>query len=406
MKNIKNSQSTYKNNEEPFFSIVLPTKNRSFLAVNAIKSILGQSFKNFELIIVDNDDTNATKNIVDTFKDIRIRYYKTGNLSMPDNWEYGCTKITGKYLLILEDKMVLKPNSLQTIFKIVRTENPDVIKWQHDFFDEDTGVGSPRLFLKFKAQFVDSDRIIKSFLDCDLDFFTTHSPIGYDSCISQKIVKKIQTGPIKRLCIPMSPDYTMAFQILNDVDKVFVIPDMLATMGGLKYSNGLSFVRKGALAESFVKELNINEFDLYSNAPVKVRTIYNTLVHDYINVSNAVGGRLTKYQLNKFNYFLYIYTELYHAKNENVDVERELNGWNETLSMQDDLFIKNMRKKINRIKSYKYPRNNLERFVYLINMIPKIGIFDVTIGVFNSILWKLSTKKKFCSILEYTTKEY
>jgi glycosyltransferase involved in cell wall biosynthesis len=101
MEHIKNSQSIYKKDEEPFFSIVLPTKNRSFLVGYAIESILMQSFKNFEVIIVDNDDTNATQNVVATFDDSRIHYYKTGNLSMPDNWEYGCTKIAGKYLLIL-----------------------------------------------------------------------------------------------------------------------------------------------------------------------------------------------------------------------------------------------------------------------------------------------------------------
>lgn len=406
MKRIQNNQYIYKKDTKPFFSIVVPTKNRSFLVGHAIESILMQSFENFELIIVDNDDTNATQNVVDVFKDSRIRYYKTGNLSMSDNWEYGCTKIIGKYLLLLEDKMVLKPKSLQTIFKIIQREKPNVIKWQHDFFDEDRGVGSPQFFLKFKPQFIDSDRITKSFLDCDLDFFITHSPIGYDSCISQEIVTKIQTGPLKRLCIPMSPDYTMAFQILNAVDKIFVIPNMLSTMGGLKYSNGLSFLRKESLAKSFINDLKMNESDLYSNSPVKVRTIYNTLVHDYINISNAVGGRLTKYQLNKFNYFLHIYAELCHAKNENVDVKSELNGWNESLSMEDDLFIKKIRIKIDRNKNYKYPRNNFERFIYLINMIPKIGIFNVTIGVFNSILWKINTKKKYSSILEYITKEY
>lgn len=406
MKHLQNSQLNYKKDEEPFFSIVVPTKNRSFLVGYAIKSILMQSFKNFELIIVDNDDTNATKNVVATFKDPRIRYYKTGNLSMPDNWEYGCTKVTGKYLLILEDKMALKPNSLQKIFKIIQTEKPDVIKWQHDFFDEGMCVGRPNFFLKYKAQFVDSDRIIKSFLDCDLDFFTPHSPLGYVSCISQKTVKTIQNGPIKRLCVPASPDYTMAFQILNVVDKVFVIPDILATMGGIKYSNGISFFRKEAHGELFIKELKIRECDMYSNTPIKVRTIYNTLLNDYINVSNAVGGRLTKYQLNKSNYYLYIYNELQRAKNENVDIETELNGWNEMLSMQDDLFIKNIRTKIDLIKNQKYQRNHLRQIVYLINMVPKIGIFNVTIGIFNSILWKLSTKKKFCSILEYTKKEY
>ena len=286
---------------DPFFSIVIPTKNRSFLVKCAIQSVLNQSFQDFEIIIADNDDTEATKEVVAAFNDLRVHYYKTGNLSMPDNWEYGCSKAVGNYLIILQDKMALKPHSLQTLYNIIRVEKPGVIKWQHDFFDEETGTGSPSFFPDFKKDFFDSDLIIKSFLDGDMDFFVMHSPIGIDSCIDMKVIKLIQDGPMKQLCVPASMDYTMSFQILNAVDDVFCIPDKLTTMGGIKYSNGVSFFRKGNLGKRWVKELKLQEFDLYSKSPIKVRTTYNTLVTDYINVSNAVGGKLKKFQLNKLS---------------------------------------------------------------------------------------------------------
>lgn len=406
MNHNQNIQIIDTKNDEPFFSIVLPTKNRSFLVESAIKSTLMQSFKNFELIIVDNDDSSATKDVVDSFEDPRIIYYKTGNLSMPDNWEYGCTKITGKFLLILGDRLVLKPNSLQTLFKIIMETGADVIKWQHDFFNEDTGAGTPEFFPLYKAHFFDSDQIIKSFLDCDLHFFITHSPIGYDSCISQKVVKTIQNGPMKRLCVPASPDYTMSFQILHRVDKIFCIPDTLTTMGGTKYSNGMSFYRKEGTSELFITELKKQGYNLYSHSPIKVRTAYNTLVNDYINISNAVGGKLKKFQLNKFNYYLYIYDELIRAENENVDVTEELKGWNETLSMQDSEFIKKIRAVINQKKNKIHQNDHLWRIRYLIQIIPEIGLYNISEGVFKSTQWKLRKEKKFDNILEYVKTDY
>ena len=55
----------------PFFSIILPTKNRSFIIANTIESILGQTYIDFEFIIIDNSDDLDTCNLVLTYPDVR-----------------------------------------------------------------------------------------------------------------------------------------------------------------------------------------------------------------------------------------------------------------------------------------------------------------------------------------------
>ena len=47
--------------KSPFFSIIIPTYNRSALIKEAINSVINQSFKDFELIIVDDGSTDNTK---------------------------------------------------------------------------------------------------------------------------------------------------------------------------------------------------------------------------------------------------------------------------------------------------------------------------------------------------------
>jgi glycosyltransferase involved in cell wall biosynthesis len=44
---------------EPFFSIAIPTKNRSDRVGNAIKSVLGQTFTDVEVVVCDNSDHGA-----------------------------------------------------------------------------------------------------------------------------------------------------------------------------------------------------------------------------------------------------------------------------------------------------------------------------------------------------------
>jgi glycosyltransferase involved in cell wall biosynthesis len=58
----------------PLVSVVLPTKNRADLLGRSIKSVLSQTFRDLELIIVDDGSTDNTAEIVKSFKDDRIIY--------------------------------------------------------------------------------------------------------------------------------------------------------------------------------------------------------------------------------------------------------------------------------------------------------------------------------------------
>lgn len=58
----------------PFFSVVIPTHNRSGLLMRAIRSVLRQTFENYELIVVDDHSDDNTYQDVISFSDDRIRY--------------------------------------------------------------------------------------------------------------------------------------------------------------------------------------------------------------------------------------------------------------------------------------------------------------------------------------------
>lgn len=58
-------------------SIIIPTYNRAGTIERAIDSVLGQTYQDFELIIVDDGSTDDTQRIVDSYKDSRVRYLRT-----------------------------------------------------------------------------------------------------------------------------------------------------------------------------------------------------------------------------------------------------------------------------------------------------------------------------------------
>ena len=56
--------------QEELISIIIPTYNRSYFLEEAIKSVLNQTYQNFELIVVNDGSTDDTPNIVKYFDDV------------------------------------------------------------------------------------------------------------------------------------------------------------------------------------------------------------------------------------------------------------------------------------------------------------------------------------------------
>ena len=63
--------------QTPNISVLLATYNNEHTIGESIKSILEQTYENFELLILDDGSTDKTRNIVEEFNDARIRFFKT-----------------------------------------------------------------------------------------------------------------------------------------------------------------------------------------------------------------------------------------------------------------------------------------------------------------------------------------
>jgi len=116
--------------KKPFFSIIIPTYNRGYIINQAIESVLNQSFKNWELIIVDDGSTDNTQEIVEQYlKKVngdKIFYFKFNqNKGVNVARNFGISKAKGKYILPLDSDNQFLENSFQLIFNVLnRKEYP------------------------------------------------------------------------------------------------------------------------------------------------------------------------------------------------------------------------------------------------------------------------------------------
>ena len=84
-------------------SVIMPTYNRAHLLPRAIKSVLSQTFKDFELIIIDGGSIDNTEDVVKSFKDPRIIYINQGiNQGISAAKNVGIMKAKGKYIAFID----------------------------------------------------------------------------------------------------------------------------------------------------------------------------------------------------------------------------------------------------------------------------------------------------------------
>jgi glycosyltransferase involved in cell wall biosynthesis len=106
----------------PKISVIIPTYNRANLLPRAIKSVLNQTFQDFELIVVDDGSTDNTREVVEEFqkKDSRIKYIfqeNSGGPAKPINT--GIKNSRGECIAILESDDEWLPEKLEKQIKVL-----------------------------------------------------------------------------------------------------------------------------------------------------------------------------------------------------------------------------------------------------------------------------------------------
>ena len=109
----------------PFFSVIIPTFNRSTKVKVAIESVLNQSFRDFELIVVNNGSTDNTYEILRKYNGkISVLNYNI-NQGVSGARNYGIQNAKGKYIALLDDDDSWLKNKLQESVDFIN-DNPQI----------------------------------------------------------------------------------------------------------------------------------------------------------------------------------------------------------------------------------------------------------------------------------------
>jgi glycosyltransferase involved in cell wall biosynthesis len=113
--------------QQPLVSVITPTYNRVEYLKEALASAVKQTYKNIEIIISDNCSTDNTEEVVTSFTDPRIRYWKQPqNMGMFTNQMHAFKMARGKYIASLHDDDIWNEDFLEKLVPCLE-DNSDLI---------------------------------------------------------------------------------------------------------------------------------------------------------------------------------------------------------------------------------------------------------------------------------------
>lgn len=104
-------------------SVIIPTYNRAGIIKKSIDSVLSQTYDDLELIIVDDGSTDETKELISSYKDIRIKYYSyKSNKGVVYARNYGMKMASGDYIAFQDSDDIWHKDKLEKQIKAMEED--------------------------------------------------------------------------------------------------------------------------------------------------------------------------------------------------------------------------------------------------------------------------------------------
>ena len=113
-------------------SIIVPIYNAEKYLNKCIDSLVNQTKKELEFILVNDGSTDSSEDIIKSYKDKRIKYFKNKNQGIGKTRNFGIDKATGKYLMFLDSDDYLDINACEKLYNKAIKEKSDLVVF--DFY--------------------------------------------------------------------------------------------------------------------------------------------------------------------------------------------------------------------------------------------------------------------------------
>lgn len=121
------------------FSVIIPSYNTGSYISSCINSVLSQTFKDYEIIVVDDcsSDNGLTESVLNTFSDIKV-FHTEKNSGPGSARNIGIANASGEYILFLDSDDTFSSNDvLEKLNNTIGKDSPDIIYMGFQFIGEE-----------------------------------------------------------------------------------------------------------------------------------------------------------------------------------------------------------------------------------------------------------------------------
>ena len=207
-------------------SIIIPYYKKKDYIKKTINSILKQTYKKFEIIIINDEPGELSKNILSFLKkkDSRIKIINNKkNIGAGKSRNKGINIAKGKYIAFIDSDDLWKKNKLLKQIEFMRKKNIEISHTSYEIIDDDLAIRGTR-----QAKLMNYKKLIKS---CDIGLSTV--------IIKKSLIKNLRFPNLKT-----KEDYVLWLEIAKKGKTIHALNTKLTQWRKSKNSLSASVVRK------------------------------------------------------------------------------------------------------------------------------------------------------------------
>jgi hypothetical protein len=271
--------------------VVVPTRNRASIAMNAIRSVLDQHVDGVQVMVSDNSTAETDREQLADFctqlNDPRLRYFRPPqSLSMTDHWEWAIEQALGSYqashFTYLTDRMMFKTGSVAEVLSLAALYPDKVISYNHDrVVDHLRPIRVEHYPSTGKLWAVETERFSWLVSQGVLH----HGLPRMLNCIVPRVVLDRFRARFGNVFASIAPDFNFCFRCLDVEQSVLFLDKSLIFHYALSRSNGAS-VSRGEMTQDnadFTANLPVDSaVRNYATAIPQLNTAVNAVFNEYL----------------------------------------------------------------------------------------------------------------------------
>lgn len=318
--------------KRPRFSIILPTYNRAHLLPLAIRSVLEQTFDDFELIISNGGSTDNTETVIEGFRDPRIKYYaSTKRLSMGDNYEFALAQATGEFIVFFSDDDAFITSGLAKLNDLFESSGTEMIVFRyaqyiHPYLFRNKRIGNALLVDEFTSshKMVPSNtalvrQLIISGLSANAYEYSIQYPLIGNVAFHKRLVDSLKTK-VTRFFGLIPVDTYFATLLLSTIENYLSL-DLPLLVWSRWEGNSSGVLSKGKSLQKHY--LNLLGETKLTQVPFSFPLPLNLNANAVMTVISQLDLKRDDIRPNWHVFYERILDELVYLGSEGVDVENE-----------------------------------------------------------------------------------